>query len=169
MKAKILIPIIASLVVVALVSAGYESSAEFQFKSWVKEHNKVYSPEEYAYRFGVYQQTVREVNEHNAKYEAGEVTYYTAVNAFADLTDQEFSLKYLDQQMPETDPNIQCSSNQPPSKDLPDQWDWAAKCKSELIQPPSLQFALKEGLAFQDTQSLQLSLSNLVDILPLPF
>ena len=46
---------------------------------------------------------------------------------FADLTDQEFSAKYLHPDIPASQ-EYKCTGNQPPSKDVPEEFDWAAKC-----------------------------------------
>jgi len=44
-------------------------------------------------RFQVFQDNLKRIEEHNAKYNNGEVSYYLAVNQFADMTAEEFSAR----------------------------------------------------------------------------
>jgi cathepsin L len=72
-----------------------ESQLQSKFTRWMHEHNKKYaSTEEMFTRFANFKATVEFVESHNAKYNRGESTFYTAVNKFADLTTAEFT-QYL--------------------------------------------------------------------------
>lgn len=62
-----------------------------QWANYKATHNKVYDAEEEIYRFAVYCQNIKEINEHNA----GKSTYTKAENLFADLTKEEFKGIYL--------------------------------------------------------------------------
>lgn len=46
-------------------------------------------------RFNIFQSNVRVIENHNAKYDKGEETYFMKINQFADLTDEEFEAMYL--------------------------------------------------------------------------
>ncbi|XP_050513033.1 procathepsin L-like [Diabrotica virgifera virgifera] len=61
-------------------------------------HNKSYNVIEEKLRFAVFQENLRKIEAHNAKYEKGEETYYMAVNKFADWSSAEFQAM-LDRQM----------------------------------------------------------------------
>nr|CAI5869162.1 unnamed protein product [Callosobruchus analis] len=81
-------------VVVALVSALAVVQAVSHQELWNQfkaEHNKVYLTlnEEQA-RINVFQSNLRSIEQHNAKYENGEETYYLKVTQFADMTSDEF-------------------------------------------------------------------------------
>ncbi|KAJ8922401.1 hypothetical protein NQ315_004346 [Exocentrus adspersus] len=54
------------------------------------EHGKSYEAEEEAKRFSIFQENLKKIEEHNKRYEAGEVTYKQGINKFADLTPEEF-------------------------------------------------------------------------------
>nr|XP_023025726.1 cathepsin L-like proteinase [Leptinotarsa decemlineata] len=64
---------------------------------WVEfknKHGKTYkSLREEKLRFGIFQEKLREIESHNAKYEEGEVSYSLRVNQFSDLTSDEFARK----------------------------------------------------------------------------
>lgn len=41
-------------------------------------------------RYEIFQNNLKEIEEHNAKYEKGEITWYKAITKFADMTQEEF-------------------------------------------------------------------------------
>lgn len=47
------------------------------------------------YRADIFRTNLRHINEHNAKYEVGEESYFLGINQFSDLTDEEFVNFYL--------------------------------------------------------------------------
>lgn len=58
--------------------------------------SKVYkSLREEKLRFQIFKSNLQTINEHNARYENGEESYFLGVNQFADLTDEEFEQRYL--------------------------------------------------------------------------
>lgn len=46
-------------------------------------------------RYSAFKASLREIEEHNAKYESGDKSYFLRINQFADLTDDEFVKHYL--------------------------------------------------------------------------
>jgi len=74
--------------VCAGVAAGslQESSYEFLFTSWAKEHNKVYETEDFFQRFHVFRSNLDFVMAENSKNQS----FTLAMNQFGDLTWEEF-------------------------------------------------------------------------------
>nr|O97397.1 RecName: Full=Cathepsin L-like proteinase; Flags: Precursor [Phaedon cochleariae]CAA76927.1 thiol protease [Phaedon cochleariae] len=81
-----LIIALAALIVVINAASDQELWADFK-----KTHARTYkSLREEKLRFNIFQDTLRQIAEHNVKYENGESTYYLAINKFSDITDEEF-------------------------------------------------------------------------------
>mmetsp|Transcript_4463 Transcript_4463/g.7192 ORF Transcript_4463/g.7192 Transcript_4463/m.7192 type:complete len:369 (+) Transcript_4463:37-1143(+) len=66
------------------------SGSHEAFVAWKSQHGKNYEGTEHDSRFSVFKANVDFINEHNRLYEEGKETFYMAVNAFADLTAEEF-------------------------------------------------------------------------------
>ncbi|XP_050518139.1 digestive cysteine proteinase 1-like [Diabrotica virgifera virgifera] len=66
-------------------------SLEEQWKNFKFAHNKEYTDEEEPRRLEIFKENLQKIEEHNKKFEAGEVTYQMGVNKFADLTSEEMS------------------------------------------------------------------------------
>jgi len=93
----------------AVLAAGAASAARVDFGSthsdeflqFTRDFSKDYCSgasmpcKESLMREAVYQENVAFVEQHNSKYEAGETSYYVAINKFADMTNEEFSAQYL--------------------------------------------------------------------------
>lgn len=54
-----------------------------------QKYNKNYGQED-QYRAKIWLKNLKKANEHNAKYEKGEVTWKMAINEFSDKTEDEF-------------------------------------------------------------------------------
>lgn len=66
------------------------------FSEFIGRHGRSYaSKDEHMGRFDVFVVNYRDVNAHNARFAAGEVTWEKAVNQFTDMTEQEFHERYL--------------------------------------------------------------------------
>nr|ABS32279.1 cathepsin L protease inhibitor 1 [Diaprepes abbreviatus] len=88
------------LVVLAAVAMSAPSDTAPKQKSLsVEEHwnnfktkfNRNYeSPEEESKRFEIFKNNLKDIQAHQKKYEAGEVSYQQGVNDFTDLTHEEF-------------------------------------------------------------------------------
>ncbi|RZC41621.1 Peptidase C1 and/or Inhibitor I29 domain containing protein, partial [Asbolus verrucosus] len=62
-----------------------------QWNQFKITHNKQYAtPIEEAKKLKVFQNNLAEIEQHNAKYEKGEVTYKKGINQFGDMTKEEF-------------------------------------------------------------------------------
>ncbi|KAK5867420.1 hypothetical protein PBY51_011913 [Eleginops maclovinus] len=84
-----------SLVWFALVSTAsafhvYEQD-EFHFKSWMAQHNKVYSMQEYYERLEIFTENKRRIDKHNE----GNQTFTMGLNQFSDMTFGEFQKSFL--------------------------------------------------------------------------
>ena len=78
-----------------VVSAAASNLRATEFDSWVTLHGKKYaSPEERAFRRGVFAATAAQIAAHQARFALGEETYSMAVNKFSDLTHAEFLAGY---------------------------------------------------------------------------
>jgi len=60
------------------------------FAAYAASWGKSYNGDEYSMREGIYNGKIAEFEEHNARYDAGEETWFKAVNQFTDWTDEEF-------------------------------------------------------------------------------
>jgi len=74
-------------------NATTDSEYESLWTEFMKEHNKVYSPEEHYNRFSVFKDNVKFIRAHNA---ASDLHGFTVgINQFADMTRQEFKKTML--------------------------------------------------------------------------
>jgi len=84
---KFLIGILAVSCAFAYTEVEYET----QFKTFLKEYNKIYEGDEIAYRFNVFKANLDAIEEHNR----GNHSWTKGVNQFTDITELEFSKIYL--------------------------------------------------------------------------
>jgi C1A family cysteine protease len=86
------VAVLLSHTVVDLISAAtvaFPNPAK-SFADWAIAHNKHYpTSEERAVRFEIFSQSLERVRSHNAKYEAGESSYFLSLNQFSDLDTNE--------------------------------------------------------------------------------
>uniref|UniRef100_A0A6P7GS25 Cathepsin L-like proteinase isoform X1 n=1 Tax=Diabrotica virgifera virgifera TaxID=50390 RepID=A0A6P7GS25_DIAVI len=81
-----------AIIFAATILAVNALSAKDHWENFKVTHNKNYiNHVEENYRFEIFHNNLKAIEEHNKKYEAGEVLYFKAVNQFADLTKAEFS------------------------------------------------------------------------------
>ncbi|XP_021494384.1 pro-cathepsin H [Meriones unguiculatus] len=64
---------------------------KFHFKSWMKQHQKTYSSEEYNHRLRMFANNWRKINAHNQRNH----TYKMALNQFSDMSFAEIKQKFL--------------------------------------------------------------------------
>ncbi|PIN21688.1 Cysteine proteinase Cathepsin L [Handroanthus impetiginosus] len=109
------------------------SSVSDLFDSWCKEYGKTYASEqEKAHRLKVFEENYEFVTRHNTR---GNSSYTLGLNAFADLTNQEFKARYLGLSPSADDLVIRLNSrsveNEGPNlmkeSDIPSSLDWRKK------------------------------------------
>lgn len=67
------------------------AAANLAFDEWAKEHGKTYTSwSERQYRQGIWSRNLRKIMSHNIRHSRGEKSYNMAMNAFGDLTFDEF-------------------------------------------------------------------------------
>ncbi|KAF7284639.1 hypothetical protein GWI33_021827 [Rhynchophorus ferrugineus] len=90
--------VLLTLIVVAMAAP---ISVEEEFSNFKVKFNRTYAtPEEEQQRFNIFKANFDRIQEHNKKYEAGEVTYTQGINDFADLTREEFKSRHLGLRLP---------------------------------------------------------------------
>merc|ERR1712126_515518 len=78
------------LIVLATLACGSLAMID-PFLDWARVHGKNYQTrEEFTTRRAIFEKNYQDIQEHNAKFEAGEVTWSRIVNEYSDLTPQEF-------------------------------------------------------------------------------
>ncbi|XP_056643031.1 procathepsin L-like [Diorhabda sublineata] len=119
--------IVALIALIVAVNAVTIEEATEKWNVFKTTHSKQYHPKEEQLRFTIFQENLRKIEEHNAKYESGEVSYYFAVTGFADLTSEEFKAM-LNSQM-STKPKMNNTNRfvVDPEADVPDSIDWREK------------------------------------------
>ncbi|XP_074028344.1 cystein proteinase inhibitor protein salarin [Leptinotarsa decemlineata] len=78
---------------VFITTNTFSLSVDEQWSSFKVSHGKSYAnKEEEAKRRAIFETHLREVEEHNRKYDNGEVTWRMAINRFSDLTPEEMKI-----------------------------------------------------------------------------
>ncbi|XP_072384013.1 cathepsin L-like proteinase [Diabrotica undecimpunctata] len=81
-----------AIIFAATILAVNALSEKDHWENFKVTHNKNYRNHiEENYRFEIFRNNLKAIEEHNKKYEAGELLYFKAINQFADLTKAEFS------------------------------------------------------------------------------
>jgi C1A family cysteine protease len=117
-----------ALVLLALksvVAYGFRP-AVVEFNTFIDRFGKNYSPEEYDLRFDIFRSNLARIEEHNR----GNHSWTMDVNDFADLTSEEFRMRYLGFQNRRLDtsiPRLTDYSLTRNIKDLPKEVDWRTK------------------------------------------
>ncbi|XP_023024672.2 cathepsin L-like proteinase [Leptinotarsa decemlineata] len=103
------------------------SSNEEQWIAFKQTHGKTYkSLLEERTRFGIFQNNLKKIKEHNARYDKGEETYFLGVTRFADLTPEEFG-DFLRRQI-KNKPRLHATPTVfPEDLEVPDSIDWTEK------------------------------------------
>ena len=116
------------------------------FAKWCSTHNKMYtSPSEKSYRMAVFTRNFYKVAELNKKN-----THTSALNKFADLTEEEFVAKYTGLKVPK---NLKRSDiKHVPSANGPDSVDWRTQ---GVVNPVKDQGQCRSGWAFSATSAIE--------------
>ncbi|GAM21447.1 hypothetical protein SAMD00019534_046220 [Acytostelium subglobosum LB1] len=113
-----------ALLCVALVAAKSISTEQSQFRAFQTKYNKQYTNEEFTYRFGVFKNNLKVIRNMNLKSKAQKSTATFDVNAFADLTVDEFKKYYLNSVVAERDMNAPVAADVHVDA-MPTNYDWA--------------------------------------------
>jgi len=144
--------IVAFLAFVAIANADAQFS---QFMQFTTKFNKTYaSPEEFAFRFQVFQQTLVRIENYRLQHfeatgESGEGVY--GITKFADLTAEEFKARYLGYKpsgKPRTAPVVRAATN----VEAPSSFDWRDK---GAISPVKNQADCGSCWAFSATETIE--------------
>merc|ERR1719473_95935 len=82
-------------------TVGVATRVQPSFEEFKASNGKFYvSANEHEKRAAIFADNVAYMNEHNAKYAAGEVTFYLGVNEFSDLSHDEFKALYVGPKIP---------------------------------------------------------------------
>lgn len=111
------------------LSANMEPKEHTMFNVWMEKYRKDYADlGEKTYRLGIWLDNYKFVQEHNAKFEAGIESFEVEMNAFADLSSEEFGGLYTMKPDFKSEPikENKCNGKQAPDTTAAEV-DWAAK------------------------------------------
>merc|ERR1719219_1448350 len=116
------------LIATAMLGVAAAKSINMEWNNFKAAHGKVYSPSEESRRFGIFKENKAFVERHNADHAAGKETFTVSLNKFADLTNDEFRLRYLSDMQPAVQfrQNYQCKTNFADNGNTPDSVDWTS-------------------------------------------
>merc|ERR1711962_298697 len=105
-----------SLLLLGLAAVAQAASVHEVRREWNEfktTHSKQYaSEEEENARFAIYLDNKKAIKEHNILYEAGEISWEVGMNAFGDMTEDEFKAQYLGQVLPKDNGELVSMSEQ---------------------------------------------------------
>ncbi|XP_072399509.1 cathepsin L-like proteinase [Diabrotica undecimpunctata] len=80
-------------VVIACLIAATFAELDDDYEQWISfkvKYERYYEAAEDKFRFEIFQKILRGIEEHNAKYERGEIEWRKGINQFSDWTDEQF-------------------------------------------------------------------------------
>jgi C1A family cysteine protease len=104
----------------ALIAPLSLSEYENEFTSWVGQHSKAYTADQFFFRFSVFRKTLDTIREHNSK----GLSWEMGLNQFSDMTSDEFS-RFVGQFPPSTPSNAE-AFRPSPNFVAPASVDWIA-------------------------------------------
>jgi len=115
-----------AMLVLATVATRSEKEFQDEFVAWMRAHQRTYHHDDFRNRFAIFKANLQFIYTHNQEYEQGLHTFTVGLNAFADLTSEEFSAMYKGLNMPE---NYTPDSDNVITSDvdvgaLPTSYDW---------------------------------------------
>ncbi|KAL7631757.1 UNVERIFIED_CONTAM: hypothetical protein RMT77_017938 [Armadillidium vulgare] len=158
------------LFLLGLTCVSALSTVDLDWEDFKTKYNKEYSPEEDIKRHQIFNENKLMIEEHNKKFEEGEVTFTMAINKFGDmLLEETISLMGLNQriEMPRgnTDFTIDESISFPISKDWRD-FGVVTPVKDQHQCGASWAFSATgalEGQSYKTGKLISLSEQNLID------
>jgi len=114
---------VALFLVLVVVAACYASddTLQTQFTNWMSQHGKVYSTDEFQYRYQTFKTNARFIATHNAQNKS----FTVAMNKFGDLDSKEFSKLYKGLAFARATINTKAPETVVPS--IPASVDWRTK------------------------------------------
>ncbi|CAH1276333.1 unnamed protein product [Diabrotica balteata] len=159
-----------SIVFVTLLIVVQSLANERQWQQFKETYNKNYDITKENYRFNIFINNLRRIEEHNIRYHNGEVKYSLGINQFADLTAEEFISRItnpISNTLPASNSDVEITG------DVPDEIDWREKgavigvknqlegCKSSWAFTAT---GVIEGqIAIHNKQNISLSEQQLID------
>jgi len=109
----------------ALAQAASVHDAHREFMEFKATHSKIYeSLEEEQSRFAIFLDNKRIIAEHNALYEAGEISWEVGMNVFGDMTEAEFKSKMTGQALPRSNRTRVSCNYYSGNVNTPASYDW---------------------------------------------
>lgn len=119
---KFLIVLAAFVAVATCGSIPTEQEIANHWQKFKAEHGKTYANEvEEAHRMKIFKENAIKVAKHNARYEAGEVSFFVAINKFADMHTHEVAEKLNGYRSPVNKPVREIHN---PSETVGWPWPW---------------------------------------------
>lgn len=81
----------------------------------------------------MFAQNARAVVQHNAKFAAGETSFWMGFNALADLTQDEYQSQYLNLQTTPRAAGASAQFDASQVADVPDAWDWRKDSNATVV------------------------------------
>ncbi|XP_006163855.1 cathepsin L1 isoform X2 [Tupaia chinensis] len=75
---------------IASAAPTHDQSLDEQWNQWTAEHGKVYSTGEESLRRAVWEKNLKMIEQHNLEYSQGKHTFTMGMNAFGDMTNEDF-------------------------------------------------------------------------------
>lgn len=116
------------LILLSLVCIAH-SLTKYELKEWRKykvTHNKVYTDSEESWRQVIWKENKITIEEHNEKFESGEVLYEMALNQFSDMTHEELEM-YTGLKLDDNEAKVEPFPNFDPSFNAPSSIDYREK------------------------------------------
>eukprot|EP01006_Ploeotia_vitrea_P041922 TRINITY_DN66587_c0_g3_i1.p1 TRINITY_DN66587_c0_g3~~TRINITY_DN66587_c0_g3_i1.p1 ORF type:complete len:333 (-),score=173.84 TRINITY_DN66587_c0_g3_i1:195-1193(-) len=160
---KIIVALVALAAMVAVASAAplTENQAQYLFVKFAKQHNKVYSHDEFFNKFQVFRQNMEMIREHNA---AGH-SWSMAMNEFGDLTWAQFKKSMCGFQQQNRDFLRAKNVKTLDTSNLPSSVDWRSK---NAVTPVKNQGQCGSCWSFSTTGSVEgahaIATGNLVSL-----
>ncbi|CAG9854682.1 unnamed protein product [Phyllotreta striolata] len=159
------------IIFVAVILAVNALTLKDQWTNFKIEHGKVYKNlAEEKLRFNIFQQTLKKIEEHNKKYNAGLSTYWMGINQFSDLTTEEFAARQKKQIA--NKPKIVAELHVPTNRSVPKEIDWREKGAVMEVKDQkdcsscwafSATGALEGQIAIKNNKRVSLSEQQLID------
>jgi len=119
-----------SLLLIALAIDASPLNEAFipMWTNFKQEHGKTYATsEEETARFNIFVENQRQIDQHNAEFQAGRASFELGMNHFGDLTNDEFRSRMNGFKLPSTDRESNPTFQVPNNVNIPDSVDWRTK------------------------------------------